>query len=135
MPQSLTPHLIDRAKLMRMDRASWNAIAKTLDVSEYCVRCAVDQAYRDYRRQIEISRHKSERKTEPKRERIRIRPKANHAVQHVVHSHTHLAPPEVLAERDLALELRFVRPRSITAQLLGDPLPGRSALDQRKREA
>ena len=130
MPQPLTPHLIERAKLMRMDHASWNAIAKTLDVSEYCMRCAVDAAYRDYRRQIEISRRKSERKTEPKSERIR--PKLNHAVQHVVHSHTHLAPPEVLAERDMALEQRLEQ-RSITAQLLGDPLPCRSALHQRKR--
>ena len=130
MPQPLTPHLIERAKLMRMDYASWNAIAKTLDVSEYCIRCAVDAAYRAYRRQIEISRRKSERT--PKIERNRIRPKINHAVQHAVRSTTHLAPPEVLEERELALEQRL-EPRSITAQLLGDPLPCRSALNHRKR--
>ena len=128
MPQSLTPYLIDRAKFMRMDHASWESIAKTLDVSQYCIRCAVDADYRAYRRQIEHSRRKSERRNE----RQRIRTKVNHAVQHAVRSLTHLAPPEVLAERELALEQRL-EPRSITAQLLGDPLPCRSALHQRAK--
>jgi hypothetical protein len=36
-------------------------------------------------------------------------------------------PAEVIAERDRAL----YAPQSLTAMLLGDPLPGRSALDRR----
>lgn len=37
-------------------------------------------------------------------------------------------PPHVLAERDAIIA---ASPRSLTAALLGDPLPGRSALDRR----
>ncbi len=41
-----------------------------------------------------------------------------------------LGPPDcVLAERDRRRELE---PSSITARLMGDPLPGRSALDRRR---
>ena len=38
-------------------------------------------------------------------------------------------PDEVEADRDARKELR---PRDLTAQLLGDPLPGYSALDRRR---
>ena len=44
------------------------------------------------------------------------------------HAPEHRPPAEVLAERDQAMW----RPITLTALLLGDPWPGRSALDKRE---
>lgn len=41
-------------------------------------------------------------------------------------------PPEVLADLE---RRRALRPRDLTAVLLGDPLPGRSALDRGRNAA
>lgn len=41
-----------------------------------------------------------------------------------------IVPGDILAERDKAMN----QPRSLTAHLMGDPAPGRSALDRRAAE-
>ena len=59
-------------------------------------------------------------------------PKPQHKSDRRAEAHTvsHRPPPEVLAERDLRLEL----PRTPNTELLGDPVCGRSALDQRAKK-
>jgi transposase-like protein len=49
--------------------------------------------------------------------------------RHLHHTASTSIPPEVIAERDRA----FACSQDLTAVLLGDPLPGRSALDRRMR--
>ena len=61
----------------------------------------------------------------------RIRPPFHHRSGHEVRYPHGRPSPEVVREAELANELRL-KPRSITAELQGDPLPGRSALDARK---
>jgi hypothetical protein len=116
---------------MRAEGVGWHRITKQLRVSEYVLRCALEPEYRQYKRSLNL------------RQRMEIAARAvvvkrPRPVAHAVHQHqanyaARNPPAEVLAARDLALELRL-QPRSVTAQLLGDPLPGRSALDQRQRK-
>jgi len=47
-----------------------------------------------------------------------------------VDPYAQMVPPAVAAERDRA----FARPLNLNAQVFGDPLPGRSALDRRTLE-
>jgi hypothetical protein len=115
----VTPNVIERAKEMRANNVSWNQIAKTLDVSAFLVRAATEPDFRNYRRERQ------------RRHLQRERPHINHAVHHEVRG-TRFPPAEVLREAERARELRL-QPRSLTAELLGDPLPGRSALDQRRK--
>jgi hypothetical protein len=62
-----------------------------------------------------------------KPERVRVKA-ISHATQSVVPWDKGLwIPPGVLIERDRARDLE---PRSLTAALMGDPLPGRSALER-----
>jgi hypothetical protein len=130
--QSLTPNLIEQALAMRAEGVGWHRITKQLRVSEYVLRCAVEPEYRKYKRSLNLR----QRMEIAARAVVVKRPRpVNHAVHHEVRNNNAARhpPADVLAARDLALELRL-RPRSVTAQLLGDPLPGRSALDQRQRK-
>jgi hypothetical protein len=62
----------------------------------------------------------------PKDKRVTV----NSAVGHEVRFRNHQPPAEVLRDAEEAHELRMRR--SPTDELLGDPLPGRSALDQKQ---
>jgi hypothetical protein len=119
----VTPNLIEQAKLLRRNHLSWRGIAIRLDVSEWHIHCAVEPGFREHRMARQRPRQRADYK----------RPTVNSAVHHQVrYVHRH-PPPEVLREAELALELRL-QPRSVTAELLGDPISGRSALDQKLRE-
>ena len=118
--QPVTPRLIEQAKILRANHLSWRSIAMRLDVSEWHIHCAVEPAFREFRRNRVRNPPKDKRET------------VNSAVGHEVRSRTHQPPAEVLREAEEALELRLKR--SPTDELLGDPLPGRSALDQRQRK-
>lgn len=124
--RAVTPNVIEQAKAMRAEHWSWRSTALKLDVSEWQLRCAIEPNFRAYRME-----QKSQNPSQQKRKRQYI----NSAVHHRVSTHPpHGRPPaNVLAERDHAKWLRE-QPRDITAELLGDPLPGRSALDQRQRK-
>jgi hypothetical protein len=117
----ITPNIVEQANGLRAYNASWRSIALALDVSEWAIRCAIDPAYRSHRQML-----KGQRPAPPRKPR----PRVNNAVKHEVRGNPHGPPRDVLAERDLMREL-LLQPRSLTAQLLGDPLPGRSALDQK----
>ena len=127
--QQLTPNLIEQAIAMRAEGVGWYRITKQLRVSEYVLRCALEPEYRDYK----LALNKRARGLSAQRAAVVKRPRpVNHSAHQQQANYAARNPPaEVLAARDLALELRL-QPRSVTAQLLGDPLPGRSALDQRR---
>jgi hypothetical protein len=123
----MTPNLAERARALRAAHHSWRSIALQLDVSEWACRCECDEAYRAHRQQLKGEQPKRPRKARPRRLDI------SNAVRHEVRSSTpHGPPPDVLAERDLARALQLNQ--TPVARLLGDPLPGRSALDQRSKE-
>lgn len=129
--QSLTPNLIEQAVALRAEGVGWYRITKQLRVSEYVLRCALEPEYRKYKLGLN---HRQRAQIAARLAVVkRPRPVGKHAVHHEVRYAQHGPPADVLAARDLALELRL-QPRSVTAQLLGDPLPGRSALDQRQRK-
>jgi hypothetical protein len=122
-----TPH--HETSDTQSDRAGQTAapqssvLAIRLDVSEWHIHCAVEPGFREHRMARQRPRQRADYK----------RPTVNSAVHHQVrYVHRH-PPPEVLREAELALELRL-QPRSVTAELLGDPISGRSALDQKLRE-
>lgn len=123
--------LLEKARAMRAEGVGWHRITKQIRVSEYVLRCALEPEYRQYKRSLNLRQRMeiAARAVVVKRPR----PVTHSAHQHQANYAARNPPADVLAARDLALELRL-QPRSVTAQLLGDPLPGRSALDQRQRK-
>jgi hypothetical protein len=70
---------------------------------------------------LNFMRERNREATRKRRDRLGMRKRAIPGVESIA------APPEVLA----ALDERMSRaPRDLTAALMGDPLPGYSALDQ-----
>lgn len=111
--QPLTPNLIEKARALRAEHFGWRHIAGRLGVSEFAVRCAIEPGYRKYKRAVAMRQQ-----AEVKARAQRLRPAVNHAVNHSVR-YVHRHPPaNVIAEWDLARELRLM-PRSVTAELLG----------------
>jgi hypothetical protein len=129
--QRVSPLIIEKALAMRAEGVGWRVISHRLRVSEYVLRCAIEPDYRRHKldSNVRYRRHLAVKPVVVKRPRP-----VNHSAHQQQANYAARNPPaEVLAARDLALELRL-QPRSVTAQLLGDPLPGRSALDQRQRK-
>ena len=132
----LTPLMIEQAKALRAEGYGWLAIGKKLQVSEYVIRCELEPEFHQYRiaQARQARRYPPDRKPEPpvlKKRLRRIRPddrinKTGHAV-----FGNRVVPDDVWREREVFLE-RMLQPRELTAELLGDPGPGRSALDKRQ---
>lgn len=89
---------------LRAAGLNWHAIAKELGVSTQTARCSVDLPYRE----IIYERNNARRRGKTKRPVEEWKPKTVFVV-----------PPTVLDSR------------SAFSRMMGDPLPGRSALDQR----
>lgn len=103
----LTPEQIAEAlairKLGRWGRMDWRNVAKRMGIPSTRLRAHFEKGYRECKKQYNATqRMYIETATRP--------------------------PDDVLAARDRYLSLQ---PISLTAALLGDPLPGRSALDRR----
>lgn len=117
----LGPRQLRRAANMRAKGMPWYIIGQKLGRSAETVRCALDPAYREMRNE----RIRAWRRGHPlpKQE-----PKGGYTVSHWVDVDSReKAPAEVLAERDARLNV----PLTINMAILGDPPPGRSALDRR----
>lgn len=98
---------------MRQDGASWSRIARTLGAGVDLVRYRIDRGFAEKR----LARVRNRRDRRPREPKLSAGP-----VECWV-------PPERLAQL-LATVPRD--DRNLTARLLGDPLRGRSALDQRE---
>lgn len=102
-----------RARNMRKRGLSWNEVARQLEVSVERLRRAIDPGYAK-RRQLSAKAHRVARRGKP------------HSDDHATYE----------ATRKMAEFLFSKIPpdtRGVTARLMGDPLPGRSALDRRAK--
>jgi hypothetical protein len=101
---ALTPEQMARAKALLAEGKTWGVIAKLVGSTYFTVRCELDPSYRS-RRAAQI------------REARARKPPSTKAV--------------TLEEAQRAIAAIPDDTRALTARLLGDPLPGRSALDRR----
>ena len=107
-----TPELEAKARALRSQGMSWRDIGKAIGVNPTSVHEWCDDEYRDYKRG-----RRQELKRTDKPEAIR-RPYQGKTWKEFRPDDRHLpkVPPDT---------------RDLTARMLGDPLPGRSALDKR----
>lgn len=125
---TIHPATIAEARRLREHGMGWAWIASRLHVVEYGLRCALEPWYREERRRLA---RRYDKKIKAERKVIMRRRSANPGrTDHVVHSFGKQPPDEVLAERDRYLDA-MLEPRSITAELFGDPPSCRSALGKR----
>src|ERR1035437_175977 len=129
--KATTPEQIYEARRLRgLDPPwGWNKIALHLNIKYYSLRCELDSAYRERetnRTRESHSIYRERKKKLPGQQRYPTRPLSADDVQQT----TRLTiPHDVLADRDARMALA---PQSITAMLMGDPIPGLSALGQRR---
>lgn len=108
------------ATLLRREGMSWNAVAKSVGAATETVRRWLDPEFRRQRIAFDRERYR-ERQAKQQRERRS--------------DFWHRSEPKPLTEPECAARLREIPrdTRDVTARLCGDPLPGRSALDQRSQ--
>lgn len=116
----LGPRQLRRARNMRAKGMPWSTIGQTLGRSSETVRAALDPAFRALRRdRIQAWRREH---PAPKQE-----PKRGYTISHWIDvASRERAPAAVLAERDARLNA----PLTLNMAILGDPPPGRSALER-----
>jgi hypothetical protein len=113
--RALTPEIIEEARaIRRRHRVPWTRLARSLGVNCTALRRNLDDDFRE-------SRNAEAKRYREKNFRGVYTPG--------VRTHDERPSPEALADRDRRLN---DRPRSLTAMILGDPPPGRSALDRRE---
>lgn len=127
---SLTPENLEKARAMRADNASWGTIVAATGISMYVLRAQIDPNFKEHRRE-QVKRYRLGRTNRwpaiPRREQ----PKVSNATGHAAESAKLVVPEYVLADRERRREMA---PQSLTAALLGDPLPGqREYLDALSR--
>ena len=128
---SLTPDEIALAWKWRgyPYRESWRNIAETLGVSDKTVMCALFPERAIARN--EMRKRKRRVVAAKKLARPKSMPMETPFTAYAMGcDHRITVPREVLADREARI---LAAPRSWTAYLQGDPLPGRSALEQRGR--
>lgn len=128
MPNPLTVDELELAKKLRREGETWAAIGRTLGKRDNTVRAAVSVEFREHRAMLAAAWSRRRRTRPDSMGDIGVGPECPRPHNGEPPERLHI-PPEVLEDRDRRRELD---PISITAALLGDPLPGRSALDQRK---
>lgn len=117
--RSLTEEEIDRARSERASGKSYHEIAALFGVSYNAVRRKLDDDFR-------IQANESAKRCQENR-----RYEGSTGVSADVDRTRRQVPPDVLLERERATRADV----SLTAAILGDPLPGRSALDKKRSEA
>jgi hypothetical protein len=115
------------AQRLRAAKQSWNQIAKAIGAKREAVRKALDKQYGDRQAYLRRIRDKAERE----RERDLRAMLPGSAAKNQEPGVKFTVPQDVLADRSRREQLKW-QDRDMTAALCGDPLPGYSALDQRK---
>lgn len=126
---SLTPENLEKARAMRADNASWGTIVAATGISMYVLRAQIDPNFKEHRRE-QVKRYRLGRTNRWPAITRREQPKVSNATGHCVSSGPMSIPAERLADQE---RVRSYEPATITAALLGDPPPWRSALAQRRR--
>lgn len=104
-----------QARAMRKGHVGWSQVARRLGVGEYGLRAAIEPDYAARKR--ESNRKNYNKRAAGSGVRAHDRP---HAAHTSVHQHAAALAAQIPVDT-----------RSFTGRLLGDPLPSRSALDQR----
>ena len=118
----LTPSKLAQAIEMRSRKQPWTAVCYAIGESEYVVRAALDPAWAETRRRQARDGRARRNGTLIRRPREVISQPSMHMVKAIS------VPLSAVAERDRVFSLM----PTIHQRLLGDPLPGRSALDKRR---
>ncbi len=122
---------IEKARQLRalQPPVSWYQVGKQLNCTKFELQCALVPNFMEWRREKMRERRAANGSGQREiRKRLRrLRPQESDAVNHRV-SDVESVPQQVLADRALRQELA---PRSCVAGLMGDPLPGYSALERR----
>lgn len=114
---SFAEAIAPEVRRMREAGASWQHICRTLGTTHDTARRAVDPEYAAMRRLKNSTNRKAKRLSKP-------RTRENHVVE------DHKNRPTA-AEAAAAIASVPADTRGVTARMLGDPLPGRSALDKK----
>lgn len=105
---------LEIARRMRADGAAWYRIQRRVGRNEYWVRCRIEPGYRE-KRLAQRTALRSKKRTVPPKNRVVKR-----------------AEPDDAEVRARKAEIPKDT-RDATARFFGDPIPGRSALDQMAR--
>jgi hypothetical protein len=118
-----------RARRLRAAGWSWDAIGEAMCESWVTIRSAVQpewgEAYRAKKRRASKKSHDRYKKSRLAERKM----PAGAGLKNQQPGKSLEIPQSVLLDRERRLELA---PRDITAALMGDPIPGRSALDRRQ---
>lgn len=117
----LTTHQIESAKSRYEAGERMSTIARHLRVRPDWLKCLIDPEHDMRRRKTRMESARRRRATQPK-------------LPAVLHADAHES--RVVVPRDVLLEKHraFARPQTVSAFLMGEPLPGRSALDRMQRQ-
>jgi hypothetical protein len=129
----LTPQLVEQARELRANGVGWHTVSKRTGISEYILRVEIEPHFQEHRREQHrrnvVTRKELIAKRATMRARVRPNTKGNNG-PHIVTAFDRV-PDDVLRERD---ERETAKERRTLAQiLLGDPIPGYSALDAKER--
>lgn len=132
----LTPTQIELATAMRANGMSWDDIAVKLRTTLFKLRSVLDPHYREKRRECSA---KAQKRMQERRAAIaKAKGETLRAYKPLLEHNPHamfkaemapkIVPSQVLAERDRA----YGDWLTVNQAILGDPPPGRSALDKRR---
>jgi hypothetical protein len=128
----LTPQLVEQARELRANGVGWHTVSKRTGISEYILRVEIEPHFQEHRR-AQHQKNSATRKQLLAKHLTTMRARRRSITKAAPHYVATLerAPPEVLRERD---ERETAKDRRTLAQiLLGDPIPGYSALDAKER--
>lgn len=119
----LTLEDIAEAKTLRVSGATWKALGKHFSCDPETIKIRIDEGYKARRRQ--------KNRDAAAIRRAGLRSPHRKAIVFSCPG-PRIIPISIIAERDRAMSYEI---RDITAALMGDPLPGRSALDKKMGNA
>lgn len=111
----MSPEDTEKARALRLSGLSWSDVAEAIGRNTDTVRIALDPAFAQRRREADRKRAAKRREAE--------------RVVNGVHTDGYRAPDPATTARALAAIPTDTR--SMFSRFMGDPLPGRSALDRR----
>lgn len=131
----LTPTQIELGTALRASGMAWDMVAVKLRTSEFKVRCVLDPGYRERRRSDSA---KAQKRMQQRREALAGKKGEPRYYKPLLEHNPHamfraemapkIVPSQVLAERERA----YGDWLTVNQAILGDPPPGRSALDKRR---
>ena len=116
----ITPEKLALAREMRERNAAWRTVVAKTGISLFVLKCELIPGFREKERQKIIALRTGKRLGLPRRER-RLKVGDDDARQ------CWIVPQSVLIERAEILS----KPLTLSQIFLGDPMPGRSALDKK----